>query len=246
MAKKYPHVTSHLETLRPESVGMESTTGGDFNRGSASLRTAKDLNRYRDYNLDQALVDTKLKFPGMADTADSDPTHVPFNHDKEFWAERIQASKDMLGQWAKDYMPNPRYRIRTNPKNTSGLSAPKTLRHEYGHAVTALKDEPSALVYRDNSDKYGYWANPDEVRARAIAAKNPRSGGGGSTYSKNDYMNRIMSQMTTARENSTPEQKKAVLDAIESMQYEMPNAFYDRLTKPGSDNWQYLKYNWSK
>ena len=262
MVKKYPHTGSHLAKLQPESTGMKLTTEGDFSRGSASMRTVKDLNQYRDYTFNQALDKTRAQYPGTAYFADTDQTRIPsvLNYNQKSWVDKVQSSKDQLIQWAQDFLPNPRYHIRTNLANTTNAIIPKVLKHEFGHEALTLKDDPTALGYLGNTNRYGYWANPDEVRARAVAAKsepritNPgpwisdtsiRNKGMG-TYHKNDYMNRIMIQMAKAREYSTPEQRQAVLDDIESMKYNMPNAFYDRLTKPGSDNYDWLKYNWSK
>jgi hypothetical protein len=55
-------------------------------------------------------------------------------------------------------------------------SGDTTTRHEYGHLARWIQNPDSAAKSArggEYSQQYGYWLNPEEIRARAIAAKTP-------------------------------------------------------------------------
>lgn len=118
-------------------------------------------------------------------------------------------------------------------------------RHELGHAATALKDEPSALNYKANSAKYGYRANPDEIRANAIAAKHlprplkkdwPKSIYTES-YPKNDYMRRLENEVWEALAHPETKDVYKRQFARDFMNYEvdLPPQFYNYFySQPGN------------
>jgi len=113
-------------------------------------------------------------------------------------------------------------------------------RHELGHAATALRDQPSALNYKANSAKYGYRANPDEIRANAIAAKRApsmqvyRHGVGPekktikSTYRPNDYMQRLKNEMYAAliHPETKDVHKRAFARDFMNYEVDLPPEFY--------------------
>ena len=245
--KKNPHTTSHFNRMEVlDNNSLPSSIGAQFN--TMTFKTTKKLNQFRDNDLAKAMGIQELQTPGTSSLATTDLSNPGIVTPVE-----IQNAKDKIAEWAQEFMPNPKYRLRTNKDNPNDTwTLTEKIRHELGHGALQLTDAPSANNYTANSTRYGYWLNPDEVRARAISTKSlplPSDlkmlispGKRLSSYPKNDYMLRLMNQIEKGSTWSryanlvdAPRQKANWMSAVDDMTLDMPSMFYDKLTTPNTD-----------
>jgi hypothetical protein len=245
MAEKYPHTAAHLRTL--EAAPKEGFTEGSFTRGgktSKQLRALRDSGKTTEELTQQAAKDNILVQDLLDYKAGNRPTNMQIEPgfspghkqilDEYYtkWLEETKKRVPLAEKILSESLPGPQGTIRMM-EGQSVTRVPVTARHEFGHAAMALKDDPSHLAYNTASPQFGYSLNPNEIRARAIAAKgDPRATRrnlGLSSYPKNDYMGRITQQIQAGARLSSDEQKARFFKALQSGDLQLPPKYYDYL-----------------
>lgn len=119
-------------------------------------------------------------------------------------------TRDEIATAARPKTDEKLFRMRVKPRK----SGDTTDRHEYGHLARWIKNPESMAksgVGHDYAQSYGYWLNPEEIRARAIAAKGQtrpnESWDPNNSYPKNDYMMRLKAAISEGLVRSTPNQR---------------------------------------
>jgi hypothetical protein len=240
-AKSNPHMVGHMKNYGIDPILMNSAFGNslaDFYAGNTPI---KELIAKRNMTFADALEQARKNKPFNAELESRimQPDHKYAS--PNFNANMGKQAQETLNKDAFEVMPKPKYEIGLY----SSTDPDKSVRHELGHGAMTITGQPGSAIseYNANTDKYGYFLNPNEIRAAAISNKKlPFVKSPGMTYSKNSYMERIYDQIIKGFRKTrdvnnvdayrTPSYTDTFRQDLNNMTLDMPSKFYDYLTAP--------------